>query len=247
MSPAEWSAGAGPGGRHLRRRAEPPLAAPGRAARGRPPGRHRRARAPARSRVPVSGRGGDRRRDRDRRERRRRLRRRHHPPDPGAGGAPVVAGPGRPRALAGDAGGVRATEPPGPPRAGLRGRSGAGEGDRQRFAGRQPRDTRADRPDRGRGLHRRARPGRLLRPAARQLGLRPEGADARRRAHGPARHLPGHHPAARLGPGARRRHDRCCGSPPVTRSWATGGNRSGACPMRPAPRSRCRPTRSTWT
>ena len=56
-------------------------------------------------------------------------------------------------------------------------------------------------------------PGDLLRRATRELGLRTEGPDTRRRAHRPGRHLPGHHDAAGLRPGARRRHSGGLGGP----------------------------------
>ena len=83
--------------------------------------------------------------------------------------------------------------------------------------------------------------------AAGQLGLRPEGP------HIPATCSPtGSEPAwtprcCSPRPWSTSASPRCSGSRTGTPSWATGASRSGGCPTRPAPRSRCRRTRWTWS
>ena len=195
------------------RRPDPPVAAPRRQpARGHTP-RRRPSRDPPRRPVPRRARGGDDRRGRRHRHRGRPGARPRLHPGPGARRSAVVARPGRAGALARAAGVVRPAQP-----SRRRAHRRPGRGDPRRpDEERQPpghlRRPRARRRDRRRGVHGGPRARRLLRRAAGQLGLRPEGPDARRRVRAAGRHLPRHDDRPRVMPGARRHHPGPLGGP----------------------------------
>ena len=160
------------------RRPHPPVAAPRRQPAVRHTPRGRPSRDPAGRPVPRRARGGDDRRGRRDGDRGRPGARPRLHAGPGTGRSAVVARPVGTGALARAAGVVRPAQPP---RRRARRRPGRGD-PRRPDEERQPpghlRRPRAHRRDRRRGVHGGPRARRLLRRAAGQLGLRPEGPDS---------------------------------------------------------------------